>query len=67
MKKFLFIMGFMIFACNSTTKEVNDIDDVERAKELTNNFYSNVKNKNYKNIVSILSPSIDSNNLKKLF
>ncbi|WP_123867226.1 hypothetical protein [Flavobacterium oreochromis] len=67
MKKILFLMSFMIFACNSTTKEVNDSDDVEKAKELTTSFYTNVKNKNYNNLISILNPDLNSNNLKKLF
>ncbi|WP_205729651.1 hypothetical protein [Flavobacterium columnare] len=67
MKKILFLMSFIIFACNSTTKEVNDADDVEKAKELTTSFYSNVKSKNYNTLINILNPNLDSNNLKKLF
>lgn len=57
----------MIFACNSVTKEVNNADDVKKAKELTTSFYSNIKSKNYNNLMNILNPDLDSNNLKKLF
>ena len=67
MKKILFLICFMIFACNSVTKEVNNADDVKKAKELTTSFYSNIKSKNYNNLMNILNPDLDSNNLKKLF
>lgn len=67
MKKILFLVAVLVVSCTTTTKESNSSVDISKAKELTNNFYQNISNKEYIQILNMLDNKIKRENFIKVF